>query len=994
MINIKTISIVVVLISILNLNNAFGQNHSLHFDGIDDCAKIRSFGNLNFESHDFTVELEILPQIKSLNNVESTILSNKINSDGFSIGISTNNSFFINLPGNLIIESNTVGNIYDGNCHQLAVSRHNNEINFYFDNQNIGMDTTSVVYNLNSLNDYFIGEDPVVKNSNYFGNIDNFLLWNYAKSIDDLNNAPLCYLGNETGLLAFLTFDQEVSQALYDLSINSVYAQCVVIDANKGPTFEDNLCGVICSPIHALFLADPICNRDLTTYSCGVNNLICNGGFEQGAPYPVQGSNPSGAFNNCNITGSSSEVTNWCGVGTPEYFSRGCFYASNSIPTNSIVNSNSLTNPRSLQCTSIDTWSGLSANNNRYVVLKQGDQIWSPLISSLQPNQSYRLNLRALSVNGKNNQNPIPPNIPLLKINIRDNNGTGAVNVALIQISNSANICNWNLYTATFTVTGSISFNEILIQASNLGSLAEYFLFLDDIELLPLSNNYPIIANGIGSHRPNQIAVDGNNNTYIAGNTSNTNMAWPNGFNTGPNNGFLASINSCGDIRWANGLDNAFGVAYSSFLSQDLVFVSTFGSNQIITFNANNGQLNSLVLTGNIVNSFRKLKFDTSGRYLFALGGTSQLNTIYRFDLANTSNPMSIKFKTFINEITDFDVIDFNNIVVCYFGNASNEMNVYSYSFLSNTMSNQYKFTNNSGTLLRINSICLGQSGTFAIGGYYNCDGTSSGTGIEMNIHNGIAPPTGPQILTPGNLIKTTLGYNAWSAIISPLNTTPINKNWIGGDDLFSWVSSIIYLNSTNEFVFSGAYTSNGPIYTNLQFSLPSNTNGKRQFISYKQSGTNGADIWYKTAVPFGLGIGSTTTDMVVGISNSIYATGYIMGDLDFLQGDIISSANNCDNIWVCNINDYGDNSSFARLLNTSPVSYNEKYKKAIICNSFESIQNFEFYEQNYSELYSMMGTLLLKDNISSQFNNLAAGSYILSPNTKTKVSPILIIKQ
>ncbi|MFM2157050.1 MAG: hypothetical protein RL516_1799 [Bacteroidota bacterium] len=993
MINFKSISIVIFLISILNLNHAFSQNHSLYFDGIDDCAKIRSFGNLNFESHDFTFELEILPQIKSWNNVESTILSNKINSDGFSIGISTNNTFFINLPGNLIIESNIVGNIYDGNCHQLAVSRQNNEINFYFDKQNIGNSTTSVVYNVNSSNDYFIGVDPFVKNSNYFGNIDNFLLWNYARSIVDFNNAPLCYQGTETGLLALLTFDHEPSYALYDLSINSVFAQCMLTDANKGPTFKDDLCGTICPPIHALYLADPICNRDLTTYTCGVNNLICNGGFEQGAPYPVQGSNPSGAFNNCNTTGSSSEVTNWCGVGTPEYFARGCFNASNSIPTNSIVNSNLLTNPRSLQCTSIDTWSGLSANNNRYVVLKQGDQIWSPLVSSLQPNQTYQLSLRALSINGINNQIQTPPNIPLLKTSIRDNNGTGSVNVALIQIPNNNN-CDWKLYTVTFTVTGSFSFNEILIQASNLGSLAEYFLFLDDIELLPLSNNYPIIANGIGSHRPNQIAVDGNNNTYIAGNTSNTTMDWHNGFNTGPNSGFLTSINNCGDIRWANGLDNAFGVAYSSFLGQDLVFVSTFGSNQIITFNANNGQLNSLVLTGNSGNSFRKLKFDNTGRYLFALGGTSQLNTIYRFDLANTSNPISGIFNIFANEITDFDVIDFDNIVYCINGGFSNEMNVYKYSFSSSTTSNQYKFTNNSGSLLRINSICMGQSGTFAIGGYYNCDGISTGAGIEMNIHNGIAQTTSTPIITPGSLTKTTLGYNAWSAIISPTTPTPINNKWLGGDDLFSWVSSIIYIKLTNEFVFSGVYTSNGLLSTNLQFSLPSNTNGKRQFISYKQSETNGADIWYKTAVPFGLGIGSTTTDMIVGLSNNIYATGYIMGDLDFLQGDVISSGNNCDNIWVCNINDYGNNSSFARLLNTSPFSYNEKYKKAIICNSFESIQNFEYYDQNYSELYSMMGTLLLKNNISSQFNNLAAGSYILSPNTKTKVSPILIIKQ
>jgi len=993
MLNFKPISIFVFLISILNLNNAFSQNHSLHFDGIDDCAKIRSFGNLNFERHDFTIELEILPKIKSWNKVESTILSNKINNDGFSIGISTSNTFFINLPGNLIIESNIVGNIYDGLCHQLAVTRHNNEINFYFDRQNIGYDTTTVVFSVNSTNDYFIGEDPMLKNSNYFGNIDNLMMWDYARIIDDFNNAPACYLGTETGLLALLTFDQEPSYALYDLSTNSVFAQCMLTDANKGPSFEDDLCGSICPPVHPSYFADPNCTRDVNAYTCGVVNLICNGGFEQGVSNLVLGSNPSGAFSNCTATGSSSELTNWCGVGTPEYFSRGCLYPSNSIPTNSIVNTNTNTNPRSTQCTLIDTWSGVNANNNRYVVLKQGDQIWSPLVGSLQPNQTYQLNLRALSISGRNNQNQMPTNIPLLKISIRDNNGTAAANVALIQIPNNTN-CNWNFYTATFTVSGSFSFNEILIQASNLGSVAEYFLFLDDVELLPLSNNYPIIANGIGSHRPNQIAVDNNNNTYIAGNTSNTTMAWPNGFNTGPNYGFLTSINSCGDIRWANGLDNAFGVAYSSFLGQDLVFVSTFGSNQIITFNANNGQLNSLVLIGSPGISFRKLKFDNTGRYLFALGGTSQPNTIYRFDLTNTSNPMSGIFKTFLNEITDFDVIDFNNIIYCISGLFSNDMNVFKYSFLFNTISNQYKFTNNSGTLLRINSICIGQSGTFAIGGYYNCDGTSSATGIEMNIHNGIAQNSGTQILTPGNLTKTTLGYNAWSAIISPSITTPINNNWLGGDDLFSWISSIIYLDTVNEFVFSGVYTSNGLLSTNLQFSLPSNTNGKRQFISYKQSATNGDDIWYKTAVPFGLGIGSTTTDMIVGLSNNIYATGYIMGDLDFLQGDVISSSNNCDNIWVCNINDYGSNSSFARLLNTSPVSYNEKYKKAIICNSFESIQNFEYYDQNYSELYSMQGTLLLKNNISRQFNNLAAGSYILLPNTKTKSSPILIIKQ
>lgn len=91
---------------------------------------MRPFDNLNFGRKDFTIELEALPLMKSGNSSVQTIFSNKNTRDGFSFGLSINNTIYINMPNNIVYESNNIGNIYDGNCHHFAITRRLDEIKF------------------------------------------------------------------------------------------------------------------------------------------------------------------------------------------------------------------------------------------------------------------------------------------------------------------------------------------------------------------------------------------------------------------------------------------------------------------------------------------------------------------------------------------------------------------------------------------------------------------------------------------------------------------------------------------------------------------------------------------------------------------------------------------------------------------------------------------------------------------------------------------------
>lgn len=891
------------------------------------------------------------------------------------------------MPNNIVYESNYIGNIYDNNCHHIAVTRHLDELKFYFDKQLVGTSSTGVVVDVNSTENYCIGVDRFTKYSNFYGNMDNFMIWNYARIEADFNAAPSCFTGSETGLLALLRFDHNPSIQLHDFSSNSVLAKCNVTDTDQGPSFDTNLCGAICPPYDVLYLADSICIRDPNSYACGSINIICNGEFEQGAPISLVGTLQYGAFSNCNSAGTSSEVTNWCGGGTPEYFARGCTFSRNDIPTNSIVNPNLATNPRSIQCTNIDTWNGPGNNNDRYAVLKGGDAIYSALQSFVFPNQTYQLNFRALSIYGVSYNilnPPNPPTQPILKFSLRNNSGPGAFNIGVSPIASS---CNWQQYSLTFTTSWGAAFNEIYIQGSNLGSSGDFFIFLDDIELFSLTNNFPIVGNGVGSHRPNQLAVDNFNNIYVAGNSSNSTITWPGSITSGPNTGFLTSFNSCGNVRWAQGVNDARGVAYSAFGGNQRLYVSNFFSSLITIYNANTGVFSTLTLNDPFITEFSKLKFYASGRYLFAMGlDASGSSYIIRIDVSPIPGPNLRYVAPYL--ITDFDVISPTDVIIGGMASASVAHVEKVPMTAPQTPYNVCEFTCNDYNFFRLNTVCIGNTGTFAVGGNYGIDAIAANSELRLTMHNGIPVNV---LVAPGGITKTGLGYNAWSAIISSSTSTPIASSYFGGDNLYSWISSCVFLNSSNEFVSSGVHSNTTSSTTNLPYTLGS-TNSKRNFIAYKQSATNGNNIWYNSAVSSGTGFGSTTMDMVIGNSNNIYAAGYIMGSLDFQQGDVITANNNCDNVWVCNIDDNGATADFTRLQNTSKSSTPPK-SKGLICSTSNCINAIAGYDSNNSSLYSITGKLLIRNNVERNFESLSAGTYILHPNTNSLQQPIIIIK-
>ncbi|MBK8349987.1 MAG: hypothetical protein IPL08_21125 [Saprospiraceae bacterium] len=198
-----------------NCNSINDENTlSLHFDGSNDFVSfVNTLGN--FGTNNFSIEMRIKTPINSNNkNVLSkrpvcnyaSFFNVKISSAG-----KLQMEMFQDNAGNN--ETNITGSssINDGNWHHVAIVRNNGTMSLYVDGVLDG--STPSTTNVDNTTNLTLGGNNPCGNP-FGGEIDEFRIWNVARSANDINvfkNASLT--GSESGLQAYYDFNHATAIA-------------------------------------------------------------------------------------------------------------------------------------------------------------------------------------------------------------------------------------------------------------------------------------------------------------------------------------------------------------------------------------------------------------------------------------------------------------------------------------------------------------------------------------------------------------------------------------------------------------------------------------------------------------------------------------------------------------------------------------------------------------------------------------------------------------
>ena len=193
----------------------FGQNSGcITFDGGGQHLTSTSQSLNNIGSGDFTFEAWINAEV-SAGSLFPVIFSNRnatnagtifFFDEDFSGGPKT---LAVQMYGvNYSIPNNgAFGEILDGECHHVAISRSGSQLTFYVDGSSIG--TTVVVGNpsVTAFHDIWIGQDPIY-NSTFSGTISVLKIWDIGLTDPELNESKNCPSLDGSDLTAYWKFDE------------------------------------------------------------------------------------------------------------------------------------------------------------------------------------------------------------------------------------------------------------------------------------------------------------------------------------------------------------------------------------------------------------------------------------------------------------------------------------------------------------------------------------------------------------------------------------------------------------------------------------------------------------------------------------------------------------------------------------------------------------------------------------------------------------------
>lgn len=199
----------------------------LNFDGSDNYVEIANSPLNTIDIGDFTIEAWIKGKETEL-IAHPMILSNRgMNPHGGGIlfffhdlwGGSQFKMLSVQLNGDNYVHVNNGsfnGDILDGKCHHIAISRNVNILSFYVDGNEIGTHTLASFSSVNFDGPLWIGKDRATNNT-FEGIISQCRIWNTARTQYQINESKdLSLQGNETGLIAYWEMDNESSQTVTD----------------------------------------------------------------------------------------------------------------------------------------------------------------------------------------------------------------------------------------------------------------------------------------------------------------------------------------------------------------------------------------------------------------------------------------------------------------------------------------------------------------------------------------------------------------------------------------------------------------------------------------------------------------------------------------------------------------------------------------------------------------------------------------------------------
>jgi hypothetical protein len=225
---------------------------SLEFDGINDMVKIEHGGAFNFGSGQFTIEF-YLEAFSSKNNIlliTNNISSNLLEIKGIYIGLE-NGKLYCTIAKNWytskkIKDNDGIDLRNDGKVHHIAISRSpDNFVNLYIDGIEVNSQYFSTTYTINNGNNLYIGNTNLEGTSlDFEGKFDNFRLWNYERSEQEIeNNKRIDLQGNEAGLVGFWKFNENIGQISDDETSgnhNAILGNSINVDSDMDPIWTND----------------------------------------------------------------------------------------------------------------------------------------------------------------------------------------------------------------------------------------------------------------------------------------------------------------------------------------------------------------------------------------------------------------------------------------------------------------------------------------------------------------------------------------------------------------------------------------------------------------------------------------------------------------------------------------------------------------------------------------------------------------------------------
>ncbi|MBL57229.1 MAG: hypothetical protein CMP61_08580 [Flavobacteriales bacterium] len=194
------------------------QDNTLNFDGVNDFLNVNSLASVLAQNDNFTIEFWMQADIEIQNGIRTTLFA--VNKPG-----SGDNEFLIVL-GETFTSGDEKLNIYDqynpvhsfvlqspnditGDCHHIAYVKNGNIGEAFVDGVSIG--THQIYYNITKNHRVSFGQDYDGYSTSdfYKGNLDDIMIWNVAKTSEEiLIDSKRELTGSETNLIAYYNFNQ------------------------------------------------------------------------------------------------------------------------------------------------------------------------------------------------------------------------------------------------------------------------------------------------------------------------------------------------------------------------------------------------------------------------------------------------------------------------------------------------------------------------------------------------------------------------------------------------------------------------------------------------------------------------------------------------------------------------------------------------------------------------------------------------------------------